>query len=95
MSANQFDSNQYHVTYSCFRESLYRKVSREVQRRRSSYLEQPVAPTVEGGDDGGVDVTAIQTLQTGEKRGQKEDIIIQHSAQNSLNSPLIMTGVTF
>ena len=33
------------------------------EKKRSSYLEQPVAPTVEGGDDGGVDVAAIQTLE--------------------------------
>lgn len=38
-------------------------------RRRRSYLEQPVAPTVEGGDDGGVDVAAIQTLETAEGGG--------------------------
>ena len=35
------------------------------KRERRAYLEQPVAPAVEGGDDGGVDVAAIQTLQGG------------------------------
>lgn len=32
--------------------------------KRSSYLEKPVAPAVEGGDDGRVDIAAVQTLQT-------------------------------
>lgn len=36
----------------------------------ASYLEQPVAPAVERGDDGGVDVTAIQTLQREETQRQ-------------------------
>lgn len=31
--------------------------------KRSSYLEQPVAPTVEGGDDGRVDIAAVETLK--------------------------------
>lgn len=44
--------------------------------KRSSYLEQPVAPTVEGGDDGGVYVAAIQTLgrRGREKRTERKDI---------------------
>lgn len=45
--------------------------------KRNSYLEQPVAPTVEGGDDGGVYVAAIQTLEgvrteEEERKGQKD-----------------------
>lgn len=36
--------------------------------RSSSYLEQPVAPTVEGRDDGGVHVAAVQTLEVKQKR---------------------------
>lgn len=33
---------------------------------RVAYLQQPIASTVEGGDDGGVDVAAIQTLERGD-----------------------------
>lgn len=33
-----------------------------------TYLQQPIASTMEGGDDGGVDVAAIQTLERGEER---------------------------
>lgn len=48
------------------------KVWRTVEeKKRSSYLEQPIAPTVEGGDDGGVDVAAIQTLK-GRKTVEEE-----------------------
>lgn len=36
--------------------------------KRSSYLEQPVAPTVESRDNGGVHVAAIQTLEGKQKR---------------------------
>lgn len=50
-------------------------------KKRRSYLEQPVAPTVEGGDDGGVYVAAIQTLETVEKQRKrterKKDITLQ------------------
>lgn len=35
---------------------------------RSSYLEKPVAPTVESRDNGGVHVAAIQTLEGKQKR---------------------------
>ena len=51
------------------------------EEKRSSYLEQPVAPTVEGGDDGGVYVATIQTLERSKieeeerKGGQKEEIL--------------------
>lgn len=55
------------------------------EEKRSSYLEQPVAPTVEGGDDGGVYVAAIQTLEGSETveeerkegQGKKKDITLQ------------------
>lgn len=33
-----------------------------------AYLQQPIASTMEGGDDGGVDVAAIQTLERGKER---------------------------
>lgn len=40
------------------------KVCRSAEvEKRSSYLEQPVAPTVESRDNGGVHVAAIQTLE--------------------------------
>lgn len=42
------------------------------EEKRSAYLEQPVAPAVEGGDDGGVYVAAIQTLE-GKKTGEERE----------------------
>lgn len=36
-----------------------------------AYLQQPIASTVEGRDDGGVDVAAIQTLERGEDRRRR------------------------
>lgn len=61
------------------------------EHQASSYLEQPVAPTVEGGDDGGVHVAAVQTLQreTGNTErggyytvqpGQKDDLSARPAA---------------
>ena len=45
------------------------------QRRRqkrnpvpATYLKEPVAPPVEGGDDGGMDIAAVQALGREEKR---------------------------
>ena len=61
----------------------------ELSRRKESgsYLEQPVAPAVEGGDDGGVDVAAIQTLEGGGKEGQEEkNITHQLSTDKRLTS---------
>ena len=51
------------------------------KRKRRSYLEQPVAPAVEGGDDGGVDVAAIQTLEENKTR---EDIRLEYSTDTRL-----------
>ena len=39
---------------------------------RWAYLQQPIASTMEGGDDGGVDVAAIQTLERGKERTAEE-----------------------
>lgn len=48
-----------------------------------SYLKQPVAPSVESGDDGGVDVAAVEALKT-EGRKEKFHIRGEHGTQREL-----------
>lgn len=43
---------------------------RRMEVKRNSYLEQPVTPTVEGGDDGGVDVAPVETLEKKHTKAQ-------------------------
>lgn len=55
----------------------------------ATYLKEPVAPPVESGDDGGMDIAAVQALGREEKRefswkegreeGRKEDSVTERS----------------
>lgn len=51
----------------------------------SSYLKKPVAPSVKRGDDGGMDVTAVQALRTETEKAEtglgKEIVIWAHDEQ--------------
>ncbi|RMB91690.1 hypothetical protein DUI87_31920 [Hirundo rustica rustica] len=49
------------------------QVTPETENSSSSYLQKPVAPSVKRGDDGGMDIAAIQALGTQKERKHSQE----------------------
>lgn len=64
-------------------------------KKQESYLKQPVAPSVESGDDGGMDIAAVEALKTERERERKFGIRRAEQATESVASFLLSSSAAF